>query len=249
MTTVFLSGSITITRLNNVILARLQNIIDKQFAIVVGDANGADKALQKHLTTVQYPHVTVFCAGNVCRNNLGNWSVKHISVDANITGRAFYTQKDKAMAQLADYGFVLWDGKSPGSFNNVLEFLKQRKKALVYFAPDNAFYPISSVDDARTLLDKCDPAAVTEIDKKIKLTATLQTLDGMAQNTLSFAAPSPDERKQRYYQATRNHNYRASLRLEGLFLPDDIAALPLPTTAQGMATLIQQTKDRYAQQA
>ena len=71
----------------------------------------------------------------------------------------------------------------------------------------------------------------------------------MAQNTLSFAAPSPDERKQRYYQATRNHNYRASLRLEGLSLPDDIAALPLPATAQGMATLIQQTKDRYAQQA
>jgi erythromycin esterase-like protein len=227
----------------------LQNIIDKQFAIVVGDANGADKALQKHLTTLQYPHVTVFCAGNVCRNNLGNWSVKYISVDANITGRAFYTQKDKAMAQLADYGFVLWDGKSPGSFNNVLAFLKQRKKALVYFAPDSAFYPVSSVDDARTLLDKCDPAAVTEIDKKIKLTATLQKLDGMAQNILSFAAPSPDERKQRYYQATRNHNYRASLRLEGLFLPDDIAALPLPATAQGMATLIQQTKDRYAQQA
>ncbi|MEN9502337.1 MAG: hypothetical protein RI964_1622 [Pseudomonadota bacterium] len=153
MTTVFLSGSITITRLNNVILARLQNIIDKQFAIVVGDANGADKALQKHLSTLQYPHVTVFCAGNICRNNLGNWPVKHISVDATITGRAFYTQKDKAMAS----------------------------------------------------------AAVAEIDKKIRLTATLQTLDGMAQNTLSFAAPSLDERKQRYYQATRNEWVEANI--------------------------------------
>jgi hypothetical protein len=127
MVTVFLSGSITITRLNSVILVRLQNIMDKQFAIVIGDANGADKALQKHLASSQYPHVTVFCTGNVCRNNLGNWSVKHIAVDANITGRAFYTQKDKAMAQVADYGFVLWDGKSPSSFNNVLAFLAQRK--------------------------------------------------------------------------------------------------------------------------
>jgi hypothetical protein len=249
MTTVFLSGSITITRLNSVILARLQNIIDKQFAIVIGDANGADKALQKHLASSQYPHVMVFCAGNVCRNNLGNWSVKHIAVDANITGRAFYTQKDKAMAQVADYGFVLWDGKSPGSFNNVLEFLKRCKKALVYFAPDSAFYPVSSVDDARQLLGKCDPAAVTEIDKKIKLTATLQRLDGTVKNVIDFAAPSPDERKHRYYQTTRSHNYRASLRLEGLSLPDDIAALPLPQTAKGMAALIQQTKDRYAQQA
>jgi hypothetical protein len=153
------------------------------------------------------------------------------------------------MAQVADYGFVLWDGKSPGSFNNVLEFLKRCKKALVYFAPDSAFYPVSSVDDARQLLGKCDPAAVTEIDKKIKLTATLQRLDGTVKNVIDFAAPSPDERKHRYYQTTRSHNYRASLRLEGLSLPDDIAALPLPQTAKGMAALIQQTKDRYAQQA
>lgn len=102
MTTVFLSGSITIIR-----LARLQNIIDKQFAIVVGDANGADKALQKYLTTLQYPHVTVFCAGNVCRNNLVNWSVKHIRVDANITGRAFYTQKDQTDRHLTNLG---WHG-------------------------------------------------------------------------------------------------------------------------------------------
>jgi hypothetical protein len=35
------------------------------------------------------------------------------------------------MAIEADYGFVLWDGKSPGSLNNIIELLNKNKKAPV----------------------------------------------------------------------------------------------------------------------
>ena len=62
-TTVFLSGSRNISRLNDAIRMRLQTITDKGFHVVVGDANGADKAIQSYLATMQYANVTVFCVG------------------------------------------------------------------------------------------------------------------------------------------------------------------------------------------
>ena len=45
------------------------------------------------------------------------------------------TQKDKAMAAEADYGFVLWDGKSSGSISNVFELLMPEiSELLINFA-------------------------------------------------------------------------------------------------------------------
>jgi hypothetical protein len=66
MRTVFISGSRKINRLNKEIKNRLQNALNQNFDIVVGDANGADNALQKYLSEVNYDNVVVHCAGNVC---------------------------------------------------------------------------------------------------------------------------------------------------------------------------------------
>lgn len=186
MTTVFVSGSRKISRLNEEIRHRLQNIVDKQFSVIIGDANGADKALQKYFSEIHYKNVVVFCSGNSCRNNLGNWNIKHVFVDLNLKGRDFYTQKDKEMAAEADYGFVLWDGKSPGSLNNILELLKKNKKALVYFSPDREFFLVSKLEDAQILLAKCDQASLTKISSKIKLSSTIQEIEGLAQGSLNF---------------------------------------------------------------
>ena len=62
MTTVFLSGSRKLSRLNREIRDRLQNIVEKQFSVIIGDANGADKALQKYFTEIHYQNVIVFCS-------------------------------------------------------------------------------------------------------------------------------------------------------------------------------------------
>jgi hypothetical protein len=48
------------------------------------------------------------------------------------------------MAKNADYGFVLWDGKSPGSIENVITLLKGGKSALVYYSPDKEFTELGS---------------------------------------------------------------------------------------------------------
>lgn len=184
MTTVFISGSRKINHLSKEMQERLQNVIGQQFSVIVGDANGADKALQKYFSETDYQNVTVYCSGNLCRNNLGNWNLKQVFVDPKLKGREFYTQKDKEMAEEADYGLVLWDGMSPGSLNNIMELLSRGKKALVYFSPDNKFYPISKLIDVQKLLNKCDQETLNEINKKIKLNSKMQEIEGLAQSSL-----------------------------------------------------------------
>ncbi len=186
MKTVFLSGSRGISRLNDEIRDRVKNMIDKGFLIIVGDANGADKALQEFLAAVGYSNVVVFCAGQVCRNNVGNWNVRQVSVDSTLKGREFYAQKDKEMAAKADYGFILWDGKSAGSINNVLELLKREKPIVVYFSPEKQFHTVSHLDDARELLNKCDKKALGAISKKIKLNTAIKSLERASQDALNF---------------------------------------------------------------
>lgn len=177
MTTVFLSGSRKITRLNDKIRLRIQNILEQGFRIVVGDANGADKAMQSYLAERYYPNVSVFCAGDFCRNNVGSWETRKVSVDKKLKGRAFYTQKDKAMVAEADFGFVLWDGKSEGSINNVLELLSCGKKAVVYFGPQKQFFNVKTPDDVQNLLTLCDPSASHELKSSENIRRQMERLD------------------------------------------------------------------------
>ncbi len=161
MTTVFLSGSRKISRLNDKIRNRIKNIVDQGFRVIVGDASGADKAMQTFLAERHYPNVAVYCAGSTCRNNIGDWKTQKVSVDTKLKGRAFYTQKDKVMASEADFGFVLWDGKSEGSINNIFELLNKGKKAVVYFSPRKEFFNVKSAEDIRKLMRFCD-SSVTQ---------------------------------------------------------------------------------------
>jgi hypothetical protein len=176
MTTVFLSGSRKISRLNDAVRKRIQNMIDQGFKIIIGDAKGADKALQGFLSEKQYQNVTVFYAGNICRNNVGGWQTRQIQVDSKFKGRDFYTQKDKEMAANADYGLVLWDGKSAGSINNVFELLKDEKTVVVYLSSKREFINISKPQDVENLLQTCDSANYLSIQKKTNLNRHLEDL-------------------------------------------------------------------------
>jgi len=142
--TIFISGSISITELPPDLEKRLTNVIKSGFKIIIGDANGADKAFQRFLADQHYQEVVVYCSRNRCRNNLGQWRCQNVQVPSHLTGRAFYTEKDKEMARLADYGLVLWDGKSKGSLANIKALLKRNKKSLVYLNPNRTFYIIAN---------------------------------------------------------------------------------------------------------
>ena len=58
MTKIFIGGSRKVTRLNEIIRKRISNIIDQNLAIYVGDANGADKAVQTFLSEKEYKNET-----------------------------------------------------------------------------------------------------------------------------------------------------------------------------------------------
>lgn len=186
MTTVFLSGSRAITRINDLIQGRVRNMVDQDFSIILGDANGADKALQGYLAELGYENVTVYCAGEKCRNNLGNWRVKRIEVDPKLKGRDFYARKDQEMAADAEYGFVLWDGKSAGSINNVFELLKRDKNVVVYLSKNKTFTNVTRSQQLNPLLDACDTADFQKIDKKININKHLTELNASHQDSFNL---------------------------------------------------------------
>jgi len=76
MTKVFIGGSRGVTRLNSQVQHRLDEIVRKQLPVLIGDANGADKAVQQYLHSRGYDRVEVFCTEGHCRNNVGHWKVR-----------------------------------------------------------------------------------------------------------------------------------------------------------------------------
>lgn len=106
MNTVFVGGSRHVSRLPEEACDRLANVIRSGFPIIVGDANGADKAFQKYSLDRDYQNVTVFCSGDKCRNNLEQWTTSQIAA-SKAKGFDFYAAKDREMARTAEFGFMI----------------------------------------------------------------------------------------------------------------------------------------------
>jgi hypothetical protein len=155
MTKVFLGGSRHVSRLNDDVRARIDVMIEKELPIVIGDANGADKAMQAYLNNQGYRNVQVFCSGGRCRNNLGEWDVRAVPTETREASFDFYSAKDQAMAQEATVGLMVWDGKSVGTLCNVFRLLSQRKKAAVYTVPEKAFRELKSATDWDDFVRHC----------------------------------------------------------------------------------------------
>jgi hypothetical protein len=139
MTTVFIGGSRTISRLAPQVVERIDRIIEKNLPVVVGDANGADKAVQKYLASKRYRNAEVFCSGDICRNNIGNWVLRRVSSKTREKNFDFYAAKDRLMTERATVGFMIWDGKSVGTLLNVKRLLRRQKKVVVYDAARGQF--------------------------------------------------------------------------------------------------------------
>jgi len=136
MNTIFIGGSRNISRLPFDITDRLKKVMANQHSVLVGDANGADKAVQKFFADATYGNVTVFCTGEKFRNNLGHWPTHHVEPPKGAKGFQFYAAKDREMAAKADFGLMIWDGKSSGTLLNVLRLAKAGKISVLYNAPE-----------------------------------------------------------------------------------------------------------------
>lgn len=147
MKRIFIGGSRRVSRLNAEVRQRLDNITSQGFAVLVGDANGADKAVQLYLHSKHYQNVEVFCTEGVCRNNVGNWPLRPVPADTRERNADFYSAKDRVMAQEATHGLMLWDGKSIGTLMNLQRLVSHDKKAVLYTVPDKAFTEFRSDAD------------------------------------------------------------------------------------------------------
>lgn len=139
MTTVFVGGSRHASRLSINVRGRLDKIMEKRFPIVIGDANGADKAVQRYLHSKHYRNVEVFCSEGICRNNIGNWRTRNIPTGTRQRNAQYYSAKDRVMAQEATVGLMIWDGKSVGTLLNVFRLLGLQKKSVIYNVPEKRF--------------------------------------------------------------------------------------------------------------
>ncbi len=182
MTIVFIGGSRRASRLNKHVQKRLDNIIEREFPIIIGDANGADKAIQAYLHGKHYRNVEVFCSGKICRNNVGDWRTRNIPVDTRKRDAQFYSAKDRVMAQKATIGLMLWDGKSVGTLLNLFRLLRLNKKAVIYNVPEKKFQEFRNQVEWENFLESRDIG----LRRKIEQLAELETTQESKQFQMSF---------------------------------------------------------------
>lgn len=167
MTKVFIAGSRRLSRLNADVKRRIDAMIEKGFLILVGDANGVDKAVQKYLAERAYSNVVVYCMTSKCRNNVANWPTREIQAAPSARGFAYYATKDRAMWDAAEYGLMLWDGESKGTLNSVINMVRQDKPVVVYLAPKKRFKNVRTTNDVIELLGNCDRASLQRFQREL----------------------------------------------------------------------------------
>jgi hypothetical protein len=169
---VFIGGSREISKLNNVIRAQLDDLMKRDCTIFIGDAEGADKAVQTYFAKRHYNNVVVFCMEE-CRNNIGGWPTRHVEPPSERRDFSYYSAKDFVMAREAQCGLMFWDGKSKGTLQNLLNLIAAGKRTQVYFTPTKDFYVLENDHDLQTLLARCDKRDLDAASRGLGLKAPL----------------------------------------------------------------------------
>lgn len=168
-TRVFIAGSRRLPRLSKDAKHRICNIIHQGFTVMVGDANGADRAVQQYLSEMGYKRVIIFCTESICRNNLGNWPTRAIRAE-NPARRnfEFYRAKDRAMVEEADYGLMLWYGRSRGTLMNAVGLIRRGRPLVLYVAPAKSFLTLRQAPDLLDVVSRFNPQSLPEVDRELQ---------------------------------------------------------------------------------
>lgn len=131
---VFISGSIAIKTLPQEVKNSIHKIVENQMKILVGDANGIDSLVQDYCLSLGYFNVTVYSISSQPRYKASDkFALKTVTPPAEIKGgRERQQEKDKAMTKDSQYSFIIWDGKSKGSYANIIRAFEQDKKIKLY---------------------------------------------------------------------------------------------------------------------
>ena len=163
MTRVFVGGSRDVTRLDAEVAHRLARIVEKKLPVLVGDANGADKAVQRYLSERHFDLVEVFAADESPRNNIGGWPIRVVRPAHSRRDFNYYATKDRAMAAEATVGLMLWNGQSRGTLMNVLRLLAASKPAVIYMSQKGSFVEVREAHDLADLLAGLDRSTLERL--------------------------------------------------------------------------------------
>lgn len=153
---IFVAGAKSVKIINEDVKKRLFSISEKCYDVLIGDCYGIDTAVQDYFISLQYPKVTIYASNGIARNNLGNWPIHSVPVAEGIKGFDFYRQKDIAMAAAADYGFMIWDGKSKGTLNNIISLVNQNKTVVIYLVHIGKTITVRTKKELSALISTCD---------------------------------------------------------------------------------------------
>lgn len=165
MNKVFIGGSRLINRLNADVTQRLERIVARQLSVLIGDASGVDQAVQTYFSACQYPHVTVYCTGQQCRNNVAGWPIISVPPPHHTHDFQFFTAKDAAMARDAEVGLMIWDGQSRGTLVNVTRLVAARKPVVVYVSARRDFVTVKVQAELMALFSQCPPHVRQRLDQ------------------------------------------------------------------------------------
>jgi adenine-specific DNA-methyltransferase len=117
----FISGSKSISKLPDLAKILIEQFIENNDEILIGDCYGVDVAVQKYLESKGYCNVTIYCSGESPRNNFvtGAKVRSCTEVAKDLTGSEFHYVKDIEMACDCDQALMIWDGKSKGTGENI----------------------------------------------------------------------------------------------------------------------------------
>jgi len=170
---IFIAGARALSRFDAAVCHKLQSIYEKGYDVLVGDATGVDSAVQHFYAEKNYKNVTVFASNGIARNNIGHWDIENVAVEGKLRGFEFYKQKDIAMANAADFGFMIWNGESRGTLNNIINLIEQKKTCCVYLSTKRKFYTIDSNEKLMQLL-AVSPQDAVSVYRKLTEVKTVQ---------------------------------------------------------------------------
>ncbi len=135
MKSVFISGSISMKSLSNEVIKSFDKIVSQNILVHVGDANGIDTLTQNYFASKNYTNLVVCSIYETPRNIVSKlFDIKQVNYDINIVSeREKQTTKDIYMTEHSDYSFIIWDGKSKGSYANINRAIQHEQKLKVYY--------------------------------------------------------------------------------------------------------------------
>lgn len=117
------------------------------------------------MSNIKYNNVKVHANNGKARNNIGKWKVKNVHVDNKLKGFEYYSKKDEVMAEEADYGFMIWNGKSRGTLNNMINLRLAGKDILLYLTPLKNFYYINTNEKLEKIVLSCENKTIDIYNK------------------------------------------------------------------------------------